>query len=69
MKKVLQRTLNMLMLLSVAYALILPFGYLRTEADGIIALFVGLTSILITNYILFGKITLWNKIEKDEEIE
>ena len=66
MKKILQRILNMLMLLSVAYALILPLGYGRTEADGIIAFFLGITSILITNYVLFGNLTLWNKTEKDE---
>lgn len=66
MNKIFQRTLNIITLLSVVSGLTLPLGYGQTLADGIGILFVGLVFVLITNYIFFGKITLWNRIEKDE---
>jgi len=66
MKKIFQRSLNIITLLTVVSGLTIPLGYGQTLADGIGILFVGLTLVLITNYIFFGKITLWNRIEKDQ---
>ena len=66
MKQVFQRILNIVMLLTVVSGLCIPLGYGQTLADGIGILLVGVVFVLISNYIFFGKVTLWNRIEKDE---
>lgn len=66
MKQVFQRILNIVMLLTIVSGVSIPFGYGQTLADGIGILFAGFICVLISNYVFFGKITLWNRFEKDE---
>ena len=64
MKKAVQRAMNILMLIIVAYALMLPFFDLLSTGVGL--LFAGLVFVLITNYIFFGRLTLWHKQDKEK---
>lgn len=66
MKKILQRILNVITLMAVVTGVTMSFGNGSTIKDGIGMLFIGLCFVLVLNYIFFGKITIWNKIERDE---
>jgi hypothetical protein len=64
MKKVFQRLLNLITVLAVVAAVISFFG-----KEGLLALLwlgFGFFVVLTSNYVFFGKITLWNRFEKDE---
>lgn len=68
MKKIFQRALNTLTLLTIALAI-----FLTTEANShkVLEVFAmvlgfGFIVVLIANYVFFGVIALWHKIDKDE---
>jgi hypothetical protein len=65
--KVLQRTINVIAVLFLALSLYLPFDVVGDKLDAFLRIFgTGIVFILVTNYIVFGKITLWHKTEKGE---
>jgi hypothetical protein len=64
MKKAFQRLLNLITVLTVAAAVISIVG-----KEGVLAMLwlgFGFFIVLTLNYVCFGKLGLWHKIEKDE---
>lgn len=67
MMKILQRTINVIAVLFLAFALYLPFDVVGDKLDAFLrVLGTGIVFVLVTNYIVFGKITLWHRTEKGE---
>jgi hypothetical protein len=65
--KILQRSINVLAVLFFAFSLYIPFDVVGDKLDAFFKVFgIGLVLILIANYIFIGKLTLWNKVKKDE---
>ena len=65
--KMLQRTINVFAVLFLAGSLYLPFEVVGDKLDAFLKIIgTSVALVLIANYIFFGKLTLWNKIEKAE---
>jgi len=66
--KIFQRSINVIAVLFLAFSLYIPFDVVGEKLDAFLKVFgTGLALILVANYIFFGKIRLWNKMEKDEQ--
>jgi hypothetical protein len=65
--KILQRTVNVIAVLFLALSIYTPF---QVVGDKLIAFFqffgTSLVLVFIANYIFFGKLTLWNRVKRDE---
>ena len=65
--KILQRTVNVFAILFLAISIYLTFEVVGDKLDAFLKIFgTGFSLIIIANYIFFGKVRFWNKIENDE---
>ena len=67
MMKIIQRTINVIAILFLSFALYLSFDVVDDKLDAFLRVIgTGIAFVLVTNYIVFGKITLWHRTEKGE---
>jgi hypothetical protein len=67
MKKIFARFLNVLTIITIFYCSAgLYYYFVENDAAGIGVGVVGLLMVAISNYIVLGKTTLWNKPESKE---
>ncbi len=65
--KILQRTVNIIAVLFLAFSLYLPFDVVGDKLSAFLKVFgTGVVLVLVVNYILFGKLTIWNKVKQGE---
>jgi hypothetical protein len=64
--KILQRSVNVIAILFLAFSLYLPFDVVGDKLSAFLKVFgIGVVLVLIANYIFFGKLTLWNRVKRD----
>lgn len=65
--KILQRSINVIAILFLAFSLYVPFDVVGDKLIAFLKIFgAGLVLVLIANYIFLGKLTLWNIVKRDE---
>ena len=65
--KILQRSINVIAVLFLAFSLYVPFVAMDGKLVAFFKVFgTGVVLVLIVNYIFLGKLTLWNSIRRDE---
>ncbi len=64
---IMQRTVNVIAVLFLAFSLYLPFDVVGDKLSAFLKVFgTGVVLVLVANYIFFGKLTIWNRVKRDE---